>query len=429
MKNVIQVTVIVVLSCVVWGMLVVGAPNIAEAEDVVLKATLAAPQDRWDMLIPACEKILNENHPDMDISIEYEVLPYADTRTKLINFMAAGTERDLVSVDQIWLGEFAKGGFMKDITSEVNNWGRIDEFYEKNVEGSKFDGKFYGIWTWTDVRVMWYWKDLLQEAGVKPEDMATWDGYVEAFAKLEKVTMPKGIYPMHLVGAGHSPDMWFPYLWMNGGNLLEKKEGKFYPAFNSEAGVKALSFLQQQVEAGIKPQTDHNWGQEFADKRFAVMLEGSWLLGKFPEGFDFSQIGALPLFPTPEAEMESATMMGGWLLSIPATSKHPELAWELMTIIQDPENLTPVLAKFKYLPTQKTIVDTPKYGDMLKEDNPFFDVLAQALPVGYGRPNIPEYPAIAEHIRIAIEEVYYGKKSPQQALDDAAEKCKSDLGF
>ena len=427
MKKYLLVTILCFL--MIFSLSATGKQDEESVKEVVLKATFAAPKDRWDMLIPAAEKILKENHPDMNIHVEYEVLPYSDTRTKLINFMAAGTERDLVSIDQIWLGEFAKGGFMKDITSYVNDWGRINEFYPKNIEGSKYDDKFYAIWTWTDARVLWYWKDLLNEAGVNPEDMAVWEGYLKAFSKLNAVTPSKGIYPVHLVGAPHSPDMWFPYLWMNGGELLEKRGDKFYPVFNSDAGVKALTFLKEQVDAGIKPQVDHHWGQEFADKKFAVMLEGSWLLGKFPEGFDFNQIGILPQFPTPSANMKSATMMGGWLLSIPSTSENPDLAWELMTIIQDPAILTPVLAEYKYLPTQRTIVETPKYKSMLSRSNPFFEELSNALPIGYGRPNIPEYPSIAEYLRIAIEEVYYGKKTPKEALDAAAEKTKKELGW
>jgi len=31
------------------------------------------------------------------------------------------------------------------------------------------------------------------------------------------------------------------------------------------------------VDAGIKPQERHFWGNELADRKFAVMLEGSWL--------------------------------------------------------------------------------------------------------------------------------------------------------
>lgn len=432
MKKVIQVTVIFLLSCFVGGMVLVGAPNRAEAEDIVLKATLAAPKDRWDLLIPAAMEELKSRHPDQKIDIEYEVLPYDKTREKLLAMMAAGTENDLISVDCIWLGEFAEGGFLEDLSDRVSQWGRMDEWFEENRKGGLYKDRYYGIWSWTDVRVLWYWKDLLADAGVNPEDLQTWDGYIASAKKLNETLRPKGIEGVHLVGAGHSPDMWFPYLWMLGGEILTTKDGKLYPAYDSAEGIKALEFLKAQVDAGIKPQTDHFWGQEFADKKFAVMLEGSWLLGKFPkEEWPTlkEKIGMLPMFPVPEKGAETSTMMGGWMLALPSTSTHKDLAWELLTILEDPAVLTDMLAQFAYLPTQKTITEQEPYATTMREAIPFFDELAEVLPQGRNRPNIAQYPEIAEHIRVAIEEVYYGKKSPDQALADAAAKSAKVLGW
>ena len=51
------------------------------------------------------------------------------------------------------------------------------------------------------------------------------------------------------------------------------------------------------------------------------------------------------------------------------------------------------------------------------------------IPTGKGRPNLPEYQAIAEHVRQALDEVFYGIKEPKQALDDAAAKSAKDLGW
>ena len=42
------------------------------------------------------------------------------------------------------------------------------------------------------------------------------------------------------------------------------------------------------------------------------------------------------------------------------------------------------------------------------------------IPTGKGRPNLSEYQAIAEHVRQALDEVFYGIKELKQALDDAA---------
>ena len=47
------------------------------------------------------------------------------------------------------------------------------------------------------------------------------------------------------------------------------------------------------------------------------------------------------------------------------------------------------------------------------------------IPVGHSRPNIPEYPQIAENIKQAIDEVYLGVKEPKQALDDGKKFCKN----
>lgn len=431
---------IMMITLVVMASLMLAAPVFAQSEKessdakkaVTLTATVAAPEDRWEFLFNAVEKEMNANHPDLDISIEAEVLPYDQTHNKLVTMMVSQTPVDLVSVDVIWIGEFAEGGFLKDLTSDIAKWGRMSDYYEGNQAGSKIDGNYYSIWSWTDVRVLWYWPDLIEAAGVDPEDLSTWEGYIASAQKLGASLEGSGIEGVHLVGAPHSPDMWYPYLWMLGGELLEKRGDTYYPAFHHEEGIMALEFLRQQVKNGIEPQSQHFWGQEFANKKFAVMLEGSWLSGKFSGKTAReieSMVEVLPLFPTPETGMTSASMAGGWALSVPKTSEHPDLAFEMLTTIQKPEIMAEFCAKFGYLPTQQILLEDEKYSSILNESIPFIDKFKQILPTSYGRPAIPEYPKIADAIKIAIEEVYYTDKDPEKALTDAAEKVAKLFGW
>ena len=51
------------------------------------------------------------------------------------------------------------------------------------------------------------------------------------------------------------------------------------------------------------------------------------------------------------------------------------------------------------------------------------------IPTGHSRPNIPEYPQIADNIREAIDGVYFGGKDPNQALQDSAIKSAKVLGW
>ena len=185
------------------------------------------------------------------------------------------------------------------------------------------------------------------------------------------------------------------------------------------------------MEVGIKPQINHYWGQEFADKKFAIMLEGFWLLVHFPKN-EWStlkeKIGMIPMFPVPNiSNTNTSTLMGGWLLSIPETSQNKELAWELITIMLEPEVLIPMLLQQGYLPTQKSIGEGV-YSEKLKSTIPYYEELVSLISLGKGRPNIPEYPIVAEHIRNAIEQVYNGM-DPKQALDEASKQSAKALGW
>ena len=101
--------------------------------------------------------------------------------------LSKGETVDIISVDQIWLGEFAQRGLIENLTQKFEEWGRIPDLYEPNLDGCVYNGTLYALWLWTDVRGIWYWKDMLQEAGVDPESLKTWDGYISAAVKIEGV--------------------------------------------------------------------------------------------------------------------------------------------------------------------------------------------------------------------------------------------------
>jgi multiple sugar transport system substrate-binding protein len=347
---------------------------------------------------------------------------------------------DLITVDQIWLGEFAEKGLLTDLTNYTQRWGRSSDWYEINWDGGGYNDRIYGIWAWADIRGTWYWKDLLQEVGVDPDSLRTWDGYIASAKKLNEVLRPQGIDGVHLVAASHSPDMsFYPYLWMLGGAIVESRSGHptkeqyWFPGYNSTEGVKALEFIKEQIDAGIKPQKEHFWGKEFLDRKFAVMLEA--LQHHIPPPHtpenkkDFEhKVGFLLLFPTPDENRTSAALMGGWLLSIPKTSEHKDLAWEFITTISEPKILAPYLAAHANIPTQIPIGEG-NYSTNANNTIPYYSQLVSMIEIAHTRPSIPEYPEISSHIKQAIDEVTYGIKEPKQALDDAAAKSAKVLGW
>ena len=238
-----------------------------------------------------------------------------------------------------------------------------NDWYEESWDGGLYKDTTYAIWAWTDIRGLWYWKDMLQKAGVDPNSMRTWDGYILAAKKLNAVLRPQGIEGVHLVGASHSPDIeFYPYLWMQGGNIVELKTGHptkgtyFFPTYNGTEGVKAMEFIKAQIDAGVKPQKEHFWGKEFLDRKFAVMLEALQHhvnLNTTEQKRDFEKkVGFLPMFPVPtNLQYNTSSLMGGWEFSIPSTSNHQDHAWELITIMLEHSILAPYVVSHAHLPT------------------------------------------------------------------------------
>ena len=161
------------------------------------------------------------------------------------------------------------------------------------------------------------------------------------------------------------------------------------------------------------------------------MMENSGILSAFPRESSPTleqQVGFIPMFPVPNQTIQTSTMMGGWELAIPSTSQNSDLAWELITIMAQPEILGPFLREMGFLPTQRTLGEG-QFSEQSRESIPYFEEMVSMIPDGRSRPNIPEYPEIAEHIHQAIQQVYNGSASPKDALDMAAAKSADSLGW
>jgi multiple sugar transport system substrate-binding protein len=113
----------------------------------------------------------------------------------------------------------------------------------------------------------------------------------------------------------------------------------------------------------------------------------------------------------------SATLMGGMALSIPSTSIHKDLAWELITTILEPKILAPYLAAHANLPTQIPIGEG-NFSQTANNTIPYYSQLIDMIESG-----------ISEHIKQALDDVFHGLKEPKQALDDAAAKSAKVLGW
>ena len=99
----------------------------------------------WKDLLDHARDELSSRHPDMNIQINYMESQYNQTRNLLLTALANQAPIDLISLDQIWLGEFAQKGLLTDLTTAAQSWGRSSDWYEENWQGGNYEGRVYGI--------------------------------------------------------------------------------------------------------------------------------------------------------------------------------------------------------------------------------------------------------------------------------------------
>lgn len=97
-----------------------GSPQ--PKENVTITA-LFNQMGRPDMVKELLNDSINKssfNHPDLDINLKYielHDLTHNATKDEMLKTISNGTHIDIISLDQIWLGEFSEKGLLTDLTN------------------------------------------------------------------------------------------------------------------------------------------------------------------------------------------------------------------------------------------------------------------------------------------------------------------------
>jgi raffinose/stachyose/melibiose transport system substrate-binding protein len=297
-------------------LLALSAPGFADTTVTVLHVNEnTAAKAIWD------QAAADYNAAHKGVTVQFKYLENEAFKAKLPTMLQSEDSRPALFYS--WGGGVmdaqAKAGFLKDIKADTAD--TVKTLSPTAVSAFTVDGKLYGLPFDTDAVPIFYNKTLFAKAGVKPEDMQSWDGFLAGVKKLKGA----GITPI-VVGAGEKWPMhfWYSYLVMRigGSHALEDakagKDGGFKNPTFVEAGkrLQELAALQP-FQPGYASTTHPQSSGVFGDGKAAMDLMGSWLLGmqgpnsSNGKGLAASDIGVLP-FPTlPGGKGEIGDTLGG----------------------------------------------------------------------------------------------------------------------
>ena len=273
-------------------------------------------------------------HPE--ITVDFQLLPYADYFTSLKTWIAGGTAPDVASLDLAMLQEMAASGSLADLNPmiEADSYD-LSAYYQSTLDMFQNNGGQFGLPASYSNVVLYYNKNLFDAAGLPyPDATMDWDTFMSYNKQLTQDTNGDGT--IDIFGTSR---LWWPYYMLMTGAT----------PFNADAtectltDQKAIDGFQAMVDLTltdkVAPSVNDLAAQDdwhmFEGGRIAMYPIGPWSISEFNDvitEFDWDAT-TLPFGPTGE----KATFLFANAYSVLSSSTQQEAAFEFMKFVTGAE--------------------------------------------------------------------------------------------
>lgn len=311
----------------------------------------------------------NEQNPDRPINLTVTTGESHSLHSKLLIACQAGEGTpDMADIEIGYYGSFLKDNYLLPINDAV-------EPYEDDVVMSRIkmygdaDDNWYGVDFHLGASVCYYNMDIMNEAGVDPAEIVTWDDYYEAGKKVLEATGK----PMCAV---ETADLFLPQLM-----LLEKgvqyvdEEGN--PNIATQEHADVIDFIRKMVKEGIceiAPGGGYHmeeWYGHLNSGGVASVALPLWYMGRFTDYMPDLE-GKMGIYEIPvwnEGDTREV-LQGGTGSSVIKYTKNEDLAKDFLAFAKlSKEGCTYEWDKLGFDPIRTELWDDPSITE--NKDNKF----------------------------------------------------------
>ena len=351
--------------------------------------------------LPALLREFERRHPG--VTVASEPLPWtADVQHQffVINLEGGSSGFDVLMLDVIWVPEFARAGWLLDLTARWPPAARSEHLPAAGAAATH-QARVWALPWVTNVGLLYYRADLLARHGLAPPA-----SYDELARQAALVTAREGDpalagflwqgkqYEGLVVNVLES-------LWAAGGEVLGE-DGGVFPA--PDRAVAALAQRRRFLTSGVSPPLVTTADEELTRREFgagrAVFLRNwPYALGLF-EASGSPVRGRVGIAPLP-----GGGALGGAHLGINRRTAHPEAAWALVQFLASPDAQRAIARAVGLYPTRPALI----------ESTALRTIFATARP----RPVTPWYQVLSAVLQPELSAALVGRKPPATAIAHA----------
>lgn len=338
------------------------------------------------------------------VTIERETVPGSSLIAKVLQQASSKTLPDVLMLDNPDLQQIAATGAL----APVSDFGLSATGYADGiVKASTYKGAVYGLQPVTNTIGLFYNKDILDKAGVKPP--TTWD---ELKAAAKKLTVGNQ-YGIAFTATADYEGTWqfLPFMWTNGGDEKD---------IATPQVAQALQLWVDLVSSGSASRSVVTWGQADVNEQFiagnaAMMVNGPWqfpVLKKNPN----LHYEVVPI-PGPTAGATPVAPLGGETWTIPRTGNaaRQAKAAKIVECLNTDANQMALGQQRTTVPT-KTALDQSFVAQV-----PEMAAFTKAVRTARARTGElgADWPKAATKIYTAVQKALTGGATPEAALRQA----------
>jgi multiple sugar transport system substrate-binding protein len=396
----------------------------------------AAPPVNLTLVVPASEatywsSLINNfeaKNRDIQISLIEVKNRQGNLTEKLkefytINFQS-GNPYDLIYMDVIWVSEFADRGWLMDLSNRIS-LKELAKFLESDVAAGRYKSRLYRLPYRSDIGLLYYRKDLLQQVGFQPPE--TFQQLLQISQNLQKQKAAKWGYLWQGREYEGVSAMFVEVLQGYGGFWINPATREV--GLDKPEAIAAVRFLVRTIEENISPAEVVSYSEDESFTEFqqgnAVFLRGwpyMWTQANANDSPVRGKVGIQPM-KLHAKDHSGGGCNGSWGLGIAKTSKHPNEAWRAIEYLTSAQAQHQFILETGHVPSRKTLFSEPKIVDKYHH----FQQLSKAVKQSVLRPPVPEYALASEILQRYLNEALRKQRTPEQAMKAAAAETRKLL--
>lgn len=362
-------------------------------------------------------------HGDIEVQV-INIPSGGDFRKRLAADFAANTPPDLFLINYRYLGPFFAANAVEPLTNYLAQSARINanDYYPQAMRAFQWNGAQMCMPQNISSPVIYYNKTLFDAADVAyPIDDWTWDDFVAIAQAMTADADGDGVTDIYGFGVEATIIRTAPFVWMNGGKLVDDADAPTQLTLDAPASQEALAwFMALQTEHHITPDVVAEEAESslsrFVNGRLAMFMDSRRAVPEFRliERFDWD-VAALPV------GQQRASVLHADAFCMAAAGAHKDAAWAFLEFANSTEGQTILAQTGRTVPSRQVLAESEVFLDSAAKpanSQAFLD----AIPGIRNLPLMKGWSDIEGIVNTELQNGFYGRATLDEAIESATQR-------